>query len=69
MNCPDCSGTLEGQGLKRTCPECKRIFEMEYHCEVCGEAPEKIASCGSVSWFCNSCNELKSRSSMDVYIQ
>ncbi|MGL4909692.1 MAG: zinc-ribbon domain-containing protein [Cetobacterium sp.] len=31
------------------------------YCPECGEELEKLAACGSLSFWCNKCNELKSR--------
>ncbi|MGL5989399.1 YfgJ family double zinc ribbon protein [Cetobacterium sp.] len=31
------------------------------YCSECGSELEKLAACGSLSFWCNKCNELKSR--------
>ncbi|MGL4947285.1 MAG: zinc-ribbon domain-containing protein [Cetobacterium sp.] len=31
------------------------------YCPECGSELEKLAACGSLSFWCNKCNELKSR--------
>lgn len=36
----------------------------KFCCPKCNSQLEEIAACGSVSYFCNHCNELVSRSQM-----
>ncbi|MGL6120504.1 MAG: zinc-ribbon domain-containing protein [Fusobacteriaceae bacterium] len=31
------------------------------YCSECGDKLEKLAACGSLSFWCNKCNELKSK--------
>ncbi len=65
MNCPECSGDLEGKGSHYTCSSCKTRWKVTFTCEVCKNLPSVLAGCGAVSFFCDTCNSLKSRESMD----
>ena len=37
-------------------------MEQKYYCPKCSSELEKIASCGTVGYFCNSCRNLVSKS-------
>ncbi len=65
MICPECSSELEGRGSHYKCGSCGQKWIVTFTCEVCGELPQVLASCGAVSFFCNTCNSLKSRESMN----
>ncbi len=65
MNCPDCQGELKGNGNKYQCQECETLWQIDFTCDVCGSTPSLLSSCGSVSFFCDSCKSMKSRSSME----
>ena len=54
-----------------TCPMCDsedliylgKLGSMHcYRCRDCGEELERLAACGATNWWCNRCNELKSKS-------
>jgi hypothetical protein len=64
MECPNCQKELIEKGGKISCPDCARDFLISYQCQVCGSVPEEISSCGSVGYFCGTCNALRSRTSM-----
>ncbi|MDC7225237.1 MAG: zinc-ribbon domain-containing protein [Spirochaetales bacterium] len=65
MQCPECSGELQGRSSRYTCKNCGAKWKVTFRCEQCGELPKVAASCGAVSFFCDTCNSLKSRESMD----
>lgn len=65
MKCPGCDGELKGSGSHYKCTDCGQKWRITFRCEVCGELPKVAAGCGSVSFFCDTCNNLKSRESMD----
>lgn len=65
MKCPMCENDMNGRGTNYYCGECSQKYTVEFLCEKCGNTPEEISSCGSVSYFCNTCNELKSRTTMN----
>ncbi|MFA9396720.1 MAG: zinc-ribbon domain-containing protein [Clostridiaceae bacterium] len=39
-------------------------MEEKFYCPDCKKELERISACGSVSYFCNNCNKLISRSKM-----
>ncbi|MDF1567224.1 MAG: zinc-ribbon domain-containing protein [Spirochaetaceae bacterium] len=65
MNCPKCQTEMKGIGSRYNCPACHTEYQVKFTCRVCGSEPEEISSCGSVGYFCPSCRELRSRTSMD----
>jgi len=65
MVCPDCNGTLKGAGNLYSCSECGSRWEVSFKCEVCTNTATIMSSCGSVSFFCETCKKLKSRESMN----
>ncbi len=42
-------------------------MEKSYYCPKCSGELEKIASCGTVGYFCNSCKNLVSKSKILTY--
>jgi len=71
MNCPICSKELvknSRTGIYR-CEDCNKEFKIAGLCDKCGSKVEKLAACGSVSFWCNSCNELKSKSKVEKIIE
>lgn len=72
-NCPQCETSLDwcsngklGKG-NYACPQCQVLFLKQYDCPDCGEDIDKLQACGSVSFFCKSCNSLKSKSRVKGY--
>ncbi len=62
--CKNCGGEL----IKKydniyVCDTCNKEYIKNRYCEKCGEKLELIAGCGAVNFFCNKCNELKSKKS------
>ena len=57
--CPHCHNAVESQA--DTCPTCQTTLRWEPHCSTCNNVLERQAACGSVSYFCPSCNLLVSR--------
>ncbi len=63
LQCPKCNSELIRSGkLKRHCESCSSDFKLHIACNSCGEEIERLVACGSVSFWCNNCNELKSKS-------
>ncbi|MCK6265387.1 zinc ribbon domain-containing protein [Vibrio sp. ZSDE26] len=60
-NCPKCEISLEWVG-HYSCPSCEVGFDKQAFCPDCDAELEKLQACGSASYFCNTCNELKSKS-------
>ncbi len=65
MKCPECTGQLEGKGSHYTCSGCGKKWKITFTCEVCGNLPKVASGCGAISFFCETCNTLKSRESMN----
>ncbi|EHK9576500.1 zinc ribbon domain-containing protein [Vibrio parahaemolyticus] len=59
--CPDCEVELEWTGQYH-CGQCESDFKKVGFCPDCGAELEKLQACGAANCFCNTCNELKSKS-------
>ncbi|WP_261815856.1 zinc ribbon domain-containing protein [Vibrio gallicus] len=59
--CPQCNSDLEWDG-KYVCHSCEQHYNKVGFCPDCDAEMEKLQACGAASYFCNSCNELKSKS-------
>ncbi|TOF43917.1 DNA ligase, partial [Vibrio parahaemolyticus] len=42
--------------------QCESDFKKVGFCPDCGAELEKLQACGAANYFCNTCNELKSKS-------
>jgi len=63
QDCPTCNAELERSGeLKRHCNECHSDFKIEITCRECGDVLQRLKACGAVSFWCEKCNEQKSKS-------
>ena len=60
--CPVCQGALVADGEAYRCEECNSNYEAQAVCDVCGDPLSVLKACGAVDFFCNHCNELKSKS-------
>lgn len=60
--CPDCQSELAYQDGNYACPDCHVEFSKHAFCDICDHELERLNACGSVSYFCNQCNQLKSKS-------
>jgi len=70
LQCPKCAHELESSGIqKRHCPACNSDFKLHAACEKCGDELERLAACGAVNFWCNKCNELKSKSTAIYTLQ
>ena len=69
-DCTKCGGVLERSGeLKRRCTKCATDFTLHVACSTCGDEIERLKACGAVSFWCNTCNELKSKSGATYTLQ
>ncbi|MEI8632385.1 zinc ribbon domain-containing protein [Vibrio sp. PP-XX7] len=59
--CPQCAETFIWDG-QYYCSQCQHHYKKTAYCPDCQAELEKLSACGAVSYFCNSCNELKSKS-------
>lgn len=66
--CPCCEGELVWKERSQSgqdsyqCHTCQLTFNQSAFCPDCQNEVDKIQACGAVSYFCPSCNELKSKS-------
>ncbi|WP_372880167.1 zinc ribbon domain-containing protein [Psychromonas sp.] len=61
--CPKCNHEVVSSGAqKRHCPACDSNFKLHAACDKCGDELERLQACGAVNFWCNKCNELKSKS-------
>ena len=62
LQCPKCDHELQRSGIqKRHCPACNSDFELHAACETCGDELQRLQACGAVNFWCDKCNELKSK--------
>ena len=62
--CPTCQTELTRSGeSKRHCETCNSHFTLAVTCSECGEGLQRLKACGAVNFWCEHCNELKSKSS------
>ena len=59
--CKNCGNDLEKIGNEYICKSCNKKYIKNTYCPKDGSELEKLAACGAVSYWCNKCNELKSR--------
>ena len=63
LQCLKCDAELERSGeLQRYCGSCGANFEIEISCNKCGDQLQRLKACGAVNFWCDKCNELKSKS-------
>ncbi len=60
--CPKCKSELDWSKKGYHCGTCQLDFDKIAYCSDCNAKMEKLAACGATSYFCNNCNELKSKS-------
>ena len=60
--CPDCRSELSWKDGQYYCDNCQHPVKKRAFCPDCDAELEKLQACGAASYFCNSCNELKSKS-------
>jgi hypothetical protein len=60
--CPVHGTALESRGKLFHCEQCAFDYRISGRCDDCGSELEHVAACGASNWWCNSCNELKSKS-------
>lgn len=64
--CPIHNTPLVSQGKLWHCDACDADYRVRGTCATCGAELERIAACGASNWWCNSCNELKSKSTVST---
>jgi hypothetical protein len=66
LNCPVHAIPLTSRGRYLHCEACQSDYRLAGTCLQCGAELEHLQACGSSSWFCNSCNQLKSKSAVST---
>lgn len=64
--CPHCSSELSWKNDQYYCDFCQQSVLKKAVCPDCQSTMEKLQACGSASYFCHSCNELKSKSRVQI---
>ncbi|WP_081470324.1 zinc ribbon domain-containing protein [Photobacterium profundum] len=64
--CPDCQSELSWKDDGYYCDFCQHVVKKHVFCPDCEHEMEKLQACGSASYFCNACNELKSKSRITI---
>ncbi|MDG3087244.1 zinc ribbon domain-containing protein [Vibrio hannami] len=60
--CPKCEKELDWVDGNYKCQDCDVSYKKFAYCPDCDAELEKLQACGAASYFCNTCNELKSKS-------
>jgi len=64
LTCLECHGALTKNGkVNFICPECNIHYGILSQCGQCGDELQRLIACGAVDFWCNQCNELKSKAS------
>ncbi|QIL86019.1 DNA ligase [Vibrio sp. HDW18] len=66
--CPVCSQQLEWVGQYH-CTACTQDYRNVGFCPQCAGELQKLQACGAANYFCNQCNELKSKSKIRFIFQ
>ncbi|MGF1699233.1 zinc ribbon domain-containing protein [Photobacterium makurazakiensis] len=67
--CPECHSELAWKDGQYYCDYCQTVVKKKAFCPDCAAEMEKLQACGSASYFCNSCNELKSKSRVKIVFE
>ncbi|WP_104400487.1 zinc ribbon domain-containing protein [Vibrio penaeicida] len=59
--CKHCDSELRWNGGLYHCDFCSEDYQKLAFCPDCEQSLEKLQACGAASYFCPSCNELKSK--------
>ncbi|MCG6200322.1 zinc ribbon domain-containing protein [Psychromonas antarctica] len=72
LTCPKCQNEIEYGGIQKQnyhCDACAGDFKLHAACDKCGDKLELLQACGAANLWCNSCNELKSKSTAIYTLQ
>lgn len=59
--CPSCQAELDARSKEQTCGQCQAHVRVTAICPTCQQALERLQACGAVDYFCNHCNSLVSK--------
>ncbi len=66
--CPIHATLLVSRGKLFHCEHCAADYRLDGSCADCGGELEHLAACGASNWWCNRCNELKSKSRVSTQL-
>jgi RecJ-like exonuclease len=72
LKCPKCHQKIEGGSVQKQqyhCDSCGGDFKLYFTCDKCGDKLELLQACGAANLWCNTCNELKSKSSSPYVLE
>ena len=64
--CPECGKEMDWEQGEYICAACQARYQKIMYCPTCDAELEKLVACGAANYFCNTCNELKSKSAARV---
>ena len=64
--CPSCNNELNWNEGFYQCKPCHSTYKKAAYCPDCEAELERLLACGAESYFCNSCNEQKSKSRVKI---
>ncbi|TNI89384.1 zinc ribbon domain-containing protein [Aeromonas sobria] len=59
--CPSCQAELDARSKEQTCGQCQAHVRVTASCPTCQQELERLQACGAVDYFCNHCNSLVSK--------
>ncbi|TNH94348.1 zinc ribbon domain-containing protein [Aeromonas sobria] len=59
--CPSCQAGLDARSKEQTCGQCQAHVRVTAICPTCQQELERLQACGAVDYFCNHCNSLVSK--------
>ncbi|MBS4687591.1 zinc ribbon domain-containing protein [Aeromonas sobria] len=59
--CPSCQAELDARSKEQTCGQCQAHVRVTAICPTCQQELERLQACGAVDYFCNHCNSLVSK--------
>ncbi len=59
--CPSCQAELDACSKEQTCGQCQAHVRVTAICPTCQQELERLQACGAVDYFCNHCNSLVSK--------
>ena len=64
--CPECGNALIWTKEGYQCEFCHTHWQKLALCPDCHQPLEKLQACGAANYWCHQCNELKSKSSIEI---
>jgi hypothetical protein len=61
LTCPACQAELDSRSPEASCGQCHARYRIRALCPTCLHELERLRACGAVDYFCNHCNSLVSK--------